>query len=123
MPICYNFGVAMFSQKLRDDADRRRWLVRFIKSHPLMSSREIRSSAYEFGYTDAEVDQATADAFNPYLDSPADSSSQKQKRKFDPLLILALPIVAVNAICSFVLLLLFNLCIAISKTFRGNHVE
>lgn len=112
----------MFSQKLRDDADRRRWLVRFIKSHPQMSSREIRLSAYEFGYTDADVDQATADAFNPYLDSQVDSSSPG-KRKFDPLLILAFPFVAVNAICSFVLLLLFNVCIAISKTFRGNHVE
>lgn len=113
----------MFSQKLRDDADRRRWLVRFIKSHPLLSSREIRSSAYEFGYTDAEVDQATADAFNPYLDSREDSSSQNQKRKFDPFLIIAFPLVAVNAICSFVLLLLFNVCISISKTFRGDNVE
>ncbi len=113
----------MFSQKLRDDADRRRWLVRFIKSHPQMSSREIRLSAYEFGYTDVDVDQATADAFNPYLDSQADSSSLNRKRRFDPLPILVFPLVAVNAICSFVLLLLFNVCIAISKTFRGNHVE
>lgn len=56
--------------------------------------------------------------------SPCQSSAPpKRERSFDPLLVIAYPLMLINGLCAFLLMCAFNVCIAIAKTFKGETVK
>ena len=48
---------------------------------------------------------------------------RKRQQSFDPLLVIAYPLMLINGLCAFLLMGAFNVCIAIAKTFKGETVE
>jgi len=126
--------MAMRSLVIEERLRRRNEFAVLVRNGFVSGRDEREVGRRDFSLSDADIDQAVADAFNPYKSlpgSPATASSQSQvtrpdvrrpRRTFDPLLIIAIPFAFVNAVCAFVLLCAFNVCIAIKKTIRGESV-
>lgn len=55
--------------------------------------------------------------------SDLEPAPRKRQQSFDPLLVIAYPLMLINGLCAFLLMGMFNVCIAIAKTFKGETVE